>query len=99
LLHKEHVAHRIGVHIGEINLATPTLLGTALEIASDVANHADNGEILVSRTVSDLVAGSGITLEDKGIFHLATIKQDWSLYCVVFGKQHASSAAQKLQQD
>jgi pimeloyl-ACP methyl ester carboxylesterase len=99
LLHNEHVPHRVGVHIGEIDLAMPTLLGTALEIASDVANHADNGEILVSRTVSDLVAGSGITLEDKGIFHLATIKQDWSLYCVVFGKQHASSAAQKLQQD
>jgi pimeloyl-ACP methyl ester carboxylesterase len=83
LLQDAQLPFGIGVHTGEIDLAIGTLQGTAMDIASNVAGHAGDMEILASRTVNDLVAGSGVELEDKGEFHLAAIKQDWGLFRVV----------------
>jgi DNA-binding winged helix-turn-helix (wHTH) protein/esterase/lipase len=80
LLRRDGVHYRIGVHTGEIDLATGSLQGTALDIASDVASNARDSEILVSRTVNDLVAGSGVVLQDRGTFSLPAIEQDWRLF-------------------
>lgn len=73
---------RIGVHTGEIVPGGPTLEGMALDVAADVVAHAGAGEILVSRTVNDLVAGSGIVLEERGTLPLPAIGQEWQLYRV-----------------
>ena len=54
-----------------------------MAIAAEVAQHARPGEILASRTVHDLVAGSGIGLEERGAFSLPSIGQDWQLFRVV----------------
>jgi len=73
-------ACRIGIHTGEINADTHHLQGTALDIAADVAGHAHENEVLVSRTVNDLVAGSGVTLEASGDYPLTTLGAKWQLY-------------------
>ena len=83
LLRRGGVGHRIGVHAGEISLDGEAPTGVALEIASDVIGHSGDNEILVSRTVHDLVAGSGIALQDRGVFSLPSIKQNWHLFQVV----------------
>lgn len=75
--------YRVGVHTGEINLAAGAPAGTAMDIAAEVAGHARPGEILASRTVHDLVAGSGIRLEDRGAFSLPSIGQEWQLFRVL----------------
>jgi pimeloyl-ACP methyl ester carboxylesterase len=74
--------HRIGVHTGEISAETGALAGTAMNISSDVAKRAKKNEILVSRTVNDLVAGSGVALTDRGEFALPSINQSWHLFRV-----------------
>jgi len=74
------IDHRIGVHAGEIDLASDGIGGVAMDIARDVAGHAGNNEIRVSRTVNDLVAGSGFELADCGVFSLPSIQQDWHLF-------------------
>ena len=51
-----------------------------MEIAADVAGHAGENEILASRTVNDLVAGSGIALSDRGEFFLQALGQEWRLF-------------------
>ena len=56
--------------------------GTSLRIGSDVAALAEPGEILVSRTVSDLVTGSGISFTDRGKHKLAGLPEEWSLFAV-----------------
>ena len=83
LLRGRGLEHRIGVHTGEISLAGAGLEGTAMDISADVAGHAAGNEILASRTVHDLVAGSGIALEERGEYPLPSIKQGWQLYRVV----------------
>lgn len=83
LLRSEGVDHRVGVHAGEISLEGTALEGVALKIASDVADHAGNNEVLVSRTVNDLVAGSGVALQDRGVFTLQSIDQPWHLFQVI----------------
>ena len=79
-LRQSGIDHRIGVHTGEIDLEATVLEGTAMDIASDVASHASSNEILASRTVHDLVAGSGTVLEDRGEFALPAIKAKWRLF-------------------
>jgi pimeloyl-ACP methyl ester carboxylesterase len=83
LLRSNAVDHRIGVHAGEISLERETLDGVAVNIAADVANRAGINEVLVSRTVNDLVAGSGVALQDCGMSSLPSIGQDWHLFRVV----------------
>lgn len=82
LLHGRNLDYQLAVHTGEVRLEAGTLEGTAMNIASDVADRARNEEILVSRTVNDLVAGSGIALKDRGEFALPSIKQAWRLFQV-----------------
>ena len=57
---------RAGLHTGEVELADGKVAGIAVNIGARVAGQADAGEVLVSGTVKDLVAGSGLEFEDRG---------------------------------
>ena len=72
---------RAGLHTGEVELAGDTIRGIAVHTGARVASHAGAGEVFVSQTVKDLVAGSGIELEDRGSHELKGIPGEWRLYC------------------
>lgn len=71
---------RAGVHTGEVELLDGDVAGITLHIGARISSLAGAGEVLVSRTVRDLVAGSGITFEDRGIHGLKGIPEPWQLY-------------------
>jgi class 3 adenylate cyclase len=73
---------RAGLHTGECELHDGKLAGIAVNIGSRVAAEAGPGEVLVSSTVRDLVAGSGIEFEDLGARALKGIPGEWRLYAV-----------------
>jgi pimeloyl-ACP methyl ester carboxylesterase/DNA-binding winged helix-turn-helix (wHTH) protein len=72
---------RSGLHTGECEIVDGTVAGVATAMGVCVANRAKPGEVLVSRTVKDLVAGSGIEFEDKGI-HTLEGCGEWRLFAV-----------------
>jgi class 3 adenylate cyclase len=76
------VTLRTGMHTGECEVRGDDLGGLAVHIAARVAGAANTGEILVSRTVTDLVAGSGIEFEDRGERELKGVPGMWRLYAV-----------------
>ena len=72
---------RAGVHTGEIELhGDGGVAGITVHIGARVAARAEGGEVLVSRTVSDLAAGSGIRFDDRGEFALKGVPGTWHLY-------------------
>ena len=73
---------RVGLHTGECQLVGEKPGGIAVNIGARVAAEAQPGEVLVSQTVKDLVAGSGITFEDRGIAALKGVPGEWRLYAV-----------------
>ena len=73
---------RAGVHTGEVELAGDAVRGIAVHTGARVAAQAGAGEVLVSQTVKDLVAGSTIELEDRGLRMLKGIPGEWRLYAV-----------------
>jgi class 3 adenylate cyclase len=73
---------RAGVHAGEVELRDGDVGGIAVHIAARVLAAARSGEVLVSRTVRDLVAGSDTVLEDRGTHHLKGVEGAWQLYAV-----------------
>jgi class 3 adenylate cyclase len=73
---------RAGLHTGEIELRGDDVAGIAVHLAQRVSALADPGEVLVSRTVTDLVAGSGIQFKDRGEHDLKGISGTWHLYTV-----------------
>jgi pimeloyl-ACP methyl ester carboxylesterase len=79
-LHGLDLPVRIGVHTGEVELAEDDVRGIAVHIASRVAHIGGADDVLVSRTVKDLVAGSGIKFEDFGTHTLKGIPEDWQVY-------------------
>jgi class 3 adenylate cyclase len=74
---------RAGCHTGEIELAGDAVRGIAVHIGARVAAMAGPSEVLVSSTVKDLVAGSGLTFEDAGEHELKGVPEPWRLYRVV----------------
>ncbi|GAC1606010.1 MAG: hypothetical protein NVS3B21_35680 [Acidimicrobiales bacterium] len=74
---------RAGVHTGEIELRGDDVGGIGVHIAARVSTLAGPSEVLVSRTVTDLVAGSGIEFEDRGERELKGIPGGWRVYSVV----------------
>jgi class 3 adenylate cyclase len=74
---------RAGAHTGEVELRGDDVGGIAVHIASRVAGLAGPGEVLVSRTVKDLTAGSGLTFEDRGEHALKGVPDPWQLYAAV----------------
>jgi class 3 adenylate cyclase len=73
---------RAGVHTGECEIIDGKPGGLAIVVGARISAAADAGELLVSRTVRDLVAGSGITFEDRGEHQLKGIPGEWRLYAV-----------------
>jgi len=79
-LHGIGLEVRAGVHTGECEIVGDKIAGLAVHIAARIASSASAGEILVSRTVKDLVAGSGIAFEDRGVHALKGVPEEWQLY-------------------
>jgi class 3 adenylate cyclase len=73
---------RAGLHTGEVERHGEDLAGMAVHIGSRVAAAASAREVLVSRTVKDLVTGSGIVFEDRGERELKGVPGTWQLYAV-----------------
>lgn len=74
---------RAGLHTGEIEIAEKDIGGIAVHIAARVSAAATGGEVLVSSTAKDLVAGSGINFVDRGAQTLKGIPDEWRLFAVV----------------
>jgi class 3 adenylate cyclase len=74
---------RIGVHTGECEVMEGKLTGLAVHIGARVAAMAAPGTVLVSSTVRDLVAGSGIEFDDRGLHRLKGIEGEWRLFAFV----------------
>lgn len=73
---------RVGIHTGEVEEHGDDLGGIAVHVAARVVDAAAAGEVLVSRTVRDLIAGSGLALEDRGEHDLKGMEEPWRLYRV-----------------
>lgn len=73
---------RAGIHTGECERHGDKLAGIAVHIAARIAGLAGPGEVMVSSTVRDLVAGSGLTFEDRGEQSLRGIPGQWRIHAV-----------------
>jgi len=78
----EHVGLEVrsGLHTGEVTARNGDVAGIAVHIGARVSELAAPGEVLVTRTVRDLVAGSGIEFDDRGEFALKGVTERWELY-------------------
>jgi pimeloyl-ACP methyl ester carboxylesterase len=77
---------RAGLHTGECEVVDGKVGGIAVHIGARVAAEAGPGEVLVSSTVKDLVAGSGIEFRDRGVVELKGVPGEWRLYAVEAAK-------------
>jgi len=73
---------RAGLHTGEIELRGDDVAGVAVHIGARVSALAGAGEVLVSSTVKDIVAGSGIEFGDRGEHELKGVPGTWRLFAV-----------------
>jgi class 3 adenylate cyclase len=73
---------RLGLHAGECEVLDGKVAGIAVAIGARVSARAAAGEVLVSQTVKDLVAGSGIGFDDRGLAELKGVPGEWRLYSV-----------------
>lgn len=73
---------RAGLHTGEVEIRGDRLAGIAIHIASRISNQANPNEVLVSSTVKDIVAGSGITFTNQGNHVLKGVPEEWRLFAV-----------------
>ena len=73
----QNVSVRAGLHTGECEISGDKVVGIAVYIAARVSALAAPGEILVSNTVKDLVAGSGLSFSDRGTHTLKGIPGEW----------------------
>jgi class 3 adenylate cyclase len=73
---------RAGLHTGEVEILGDKFAGVAVHTGARVASQASAGEVLVSSTVKDLVAGSGIEFEDRGTRQLKGVPGEWRLFAV-----------------
>jgi class 3 adenylate cyclase len=77
------VTIRVGLHTGEVELVGQAVRGLAVHIAARVMSAAEEGGILVSSIVKDLVLGSGIEFDDRGAHRLKGVPGEWQLFEVV----------------
>jgi class 3 adenylate cyclase len=73
---------RAGLHTGECEVSDGKIVGVAVSIGARIASLAAPGEVLVSSTVKDLVAGSGLRFEDRGEHRLKGIAEPWRVFAV-----------------
>jgi pimeloyl-ACP methyl ester carboxylesterase len=71
---------RAGIHTGECELDGPKIRGIAVHTGARIASLAGPGEVLVSQTVKDLVSGSGLQFEDRGVHELKGVPGEWRVY-------------------
>jgi len=76
------IAIRAGVHTGEVELRGDDVAGIGVHIAARVAALAGAGELLASRTVKDLVAGSDYAFSSRGVHSLKGVPEEWELLAV-----------------
>jgi class 3 adenylate cyclase len=81
-LAEQGIRIRLGLHTGECELVDGKVRGIAVHVGARVMAHAEADEILCSRTVKDLVAGSGFVFTDRGTHRLKGVPDDWQLYAV-----------------
>ena len=81
-LRGENLDIRAGMHAGEVDLQRRDVAGIGVHIASRVMGEAEPSQILVSRTVHDLVAGSDIVFVDLGSRRLRGLEGEWQLFTV-----------------
>ena len=81
-IHSLGIDVRAGLHTGECEIMGEDVGGIAVHIGARVASLAGAGEVLVSRTVKDLVAGSGLRFADRGSQTLKGVPGDWQIYAV-----------------
>ncbi len=74
---------RAGLHTGEVETTGEKIGGLAVSIGARVGGTAEPSEVLVSQTVRDLVAGSGLAFEDRGSHELKGVPDSWHLYRVI----------------
>ncbi len=74
---------RAGIHTGEVELRGADVAGLGVHFAQRVSTQAAPGEVLVSRTVVDLVVGSGLAFEDRGECVLKGMPGSWSLFALI----------------
>lgn len=89
-LRLEGIESRAGVHTGELETTAHGLQGPTLRIAAQIAASAQPFEVLVSRTVCDLVGGSGLQFSDRGLCVLDGAPDAWTLYAAI-GDEHADA--------
>lgn len=73
---------RAGIHAGEVEVQQDDIAGLAVHIGARISALANAGEILVSSTVKDLVVGSGLTFDDRGIQVLKGVPGEWRVFLV-----------------
>ena len=84
---------RVGIHTGECERIGNELSGLAVHVAARIGAAAAPGETLVSRTVSDLVASSGVNFATRGIHQLKGVPGDWELLAATGGTTVPSAPA------
>jgi len=76
------LAVRAGLHVGELEVRDDDVRGIAVHIAARILEQARPGEVLVSRTLNDLVAGTSVGFFDRGEYELHGVSRKWRLYAV-----------------
>jgi class 3 adenylate cyclase len=74
---------RAGIHTGECQLDSGKVRGIAVHTGARIAALAGPGEVLISHTVKDLVAGSGLEFEDRGVHELKGVPGEWRVYAAL----------------
>lgn len=90
------IAVRVGIHTGECELLGDDIGGIAVHIAARILGQAGPGDIVVSRTVRDLVVGSGTGFEDRGNVELRGVPGKWDLLAVTRQGAQPDSGEAKL---
>ena len=73
---------RAGLHTGDVERTEADVLGIAVHLAARIMDTASAGSVVISRTVKDLVAGSGIEFDNAGEHSLQGIDENWQLFKV-----------------
>ncbi|HTU30238.1 MAG TPA: adenylate/guanylate cyclase domain-containing protein [Solirubrobacteraceae bacterium] len=87
---------RAGLHTGECEILDEDIAGVAVHIAARVSALAAPGEVLVSRTVRDLVVGSGLEFDSRGTHELRGVPDSWELFALTDGQTPAVAVAPEL---
>jgi class 3 adenylate cyclase len=94
-LEEIEVPIRVGVHTGECEAMGDDVGGIAVHIGARVAAQAEAGEILVSRTVADLVVGSGLRFTERGTHELKGVPGEWKLLAVGEGGERMAVGTER----